>query len=192
MANKTTRRKRKKNNKIKLKNKKIISILVITLIVIMIVVLSFIISGKNDDYIVCSKQTEYNNGIKQDVKLKYYFKKEAATKVDVEKVIYIDKNVDKAEYSYPNVIKQSIDNIYKEVKNYESSVNNDSIKIKMTYDDENFHILDDLIITIQDKNVSVNVLTQDNYNSYASIDLSKQVLRKEIIKKLSDKQFKCK
>lgn len=191
MAKKTTRRKKRKNNKMNLNNKKIISIVVV-LIVAMIIVLSFIISGKNDDYIICNKQTKYNNGIKQDVKLKYYFKKDITTKVDVKKVIYIDKNIDKAEYSYPNVIKQSIDNIYKDVKNYESSANDDSVVIKMTYDDDKFHILDDLIITIQDKNVSVNVLTQDNYDSYASIDLSKQVLKDEIIKKLNNKQFKCK
>lgn len=191
MAKKTTRRKKRKNNKMNLNNKKIISIVVV-LIVAMIIVLSFIISGKNDNYITCNKQTKYNNGIKQDVKLKYYFKKDITTKVDVKKVIYIDKNIDKAEYSYTNVIKQSIDNIYKDVKNYESSANDDSVVIKMTYDDDKFHILDDLIITIQDKNVSVNVLTQDNYDSYASIDLSKQVLKEEIIKKLNNKQFKCK
>ena len=47
-------------------------------------------------------------------------------------------------------------------------------------------------ILINDKSVSVNILSEDNYNAYANIDLSKSYSIKSVIRDLEKKNYTCK
>lgn len=181
----------KDEKKLKEKDKKTLAIVLgAVLVLLFIFVLSITTGGSSK--LVCTKKTNYENGVKQDISLTYYYKKNKINKVDVNKKIKIDNSVETSSYSYSSVIKETLDSNYGKNKSYKSKIIDNGVEVNLSYSDNKFHILDDLDILINDKNVSVNILSEDNYNAYANIDLSKNYSIKSIIRDLEKKNYTCK
>ncbi len=173
------------------KDKKTLAIVLgVVLVLLFIFVLSITAGGSSK--LVCTKKTNYENGVKQDISLTYYYKKNKINKVDVNKKIKIDNSVETSSYSYSSVIKETLDSNYGKNKSYKSKIIDNGVEVNLSYSDNKFHILDDLDILINDKSVSVNILSEDNYNAYANIDLSKSYSIKSVIKDLEKKNYTCK
>lgn len=173
------------------KDKKTLAIVLgVVLVLLFIFVLSITAGGSSK--LVCTKKTNYENGVKQDISLTYYYKKNKINKVDVNKKIKIDNSVETSSYSYSSVIKETLDSSYGKNKSYKSKIIDNGVEVNLSYSDNKFHILDDLDILINDKNVSVNILSEDNYNAYANIDLSKNYSIKSVIRDLEKKNYTCK
>lgn len=173
------------------KDKKTLAIVLgAVLVLLFIFVLSITTGGSSK--LVCTKKTNYENGVKQDISLTYYYKKNKINKVDVNKKIKIDNSVETSSYSYSSVIKETLDSNYGKNKSYKSKIIDNGVEVNLSYSDNKFHILDDLDILINDKNVSVNILSEDNYNAYANIDLSKNYSIKSVIRDLEKKNYTCK
>ncbi len=181
----------KEKKSFKEKDKKTLAIVLgVVLVLLFIFVLS--VTARGSSKLVCTKKTKYEKGIKQDISLTYYYKKNKINKVDVDKKIKINKKVKTSSYSYSSVIKESLDSNYGKNKSYKSKIVDNGVDVSLSYSDNKFHILDDLIISIEDKSVSVNILSEDNYNSYANIDLSKNYSIKSVIRDLEKKNYTCK
>lgn len=181
----------KDEKKLKEKDKKTLAIVLgAVLVLLFIFVLSITTGGSSK--LVCTKKTNYEKGIKQDISLTYYYKKNKINKVDVNKKIKIDNSVETSSYSYSSVIKETLDSNYGKNKSYKSKIIDNGVEVNLSYSDNKFHILDDLDILINDKNVSVNILSEDNYNAYANIDLSKNYSIKSVIRDLEKKNYTCK
>lgn len=181
----------KDEKKLKEKDKKTLAIVLgAVLVLLFIFVLSITTGGSSK--LVCTKKTNYENGVKQDISLTYYYKKNKINKVDVNKKIKIDNSVETSSYSYSSVIKETLDSNYGKNKSYKSKIIDNGVEVNLSYSDNKFHILDDLDILINDKNVSVNILSEDNYNAYANIDLSKNYSIKSVIRDLEKKNYTCK
>lgn len=181
----------KAEKKLKEKDKKSLAIVLgAVLVLLFIFVLSITTGGSSK--LVCTKKTNYENGVKQDISLTYYYKKNKINKVDVNKKIKIDNSVETSSYSYSSVIKETLDSNYGKNKSYKSKIIDNGVEVNLSYSDNKFHILDDLDILINDKNVSVNILSEDNYNAYANIDLSKNYSIKSVIRDLEKKNYTCK
>ena len=165
-------------------------VLGVVLVLLFIFVLSITTGGSSK--LVCTKKTNYENGVKQDISLTYYYKKNKINKVDVNKKIKIDNSVETSSYSYSSVIKETLDSNYGKNKSYKSKIIDNGVEVNLSYSDNKFHILDDLDILINDKSVSVNILSEDNYNAYANIDLSKSYSIKSVIRDLEKKNYTCK
>lgn len=173
------------------KDKKTLAIVLgVVLVLLFIFVLSITAGGSSK--LVCTKKTNYENGVKQDISLTYYYKKNKINKVDVNKKIKIDNSVETFSYSYSSVIKETLDSNYGKNKSYKSKIIDNGVEVNLSYSDNKFHILDDLDILINDKSVSVNILSEDNYNAYANIDLSKSYSIKSVIRDLEKKNYTCK
>lgn len=173
------------------KDKKTLAIVLgVVLVLLFIFVLSITAGGSSK--LVCTKKTNYENGVKQDISLTYYYKKNKINKVDVNKKIKIDNSVETSSYSYSSVIKETLDSNYGKNKSYKSKIIDNGVEVNLSYSDNKFHILDDLDILINDKSVSVNILSEDNYNAYANIDLSKSYSIKSVIRDLEKKNYTCK
>lgn len=173
------------------KDKKTLAIVLgVVLVLLFIFVLSITAGGSSK--LVCTKKTNYENGVKQDISLTYYYKKNKINKVDVNKKIKIDNSVETSNYSYSSVIKETLDSNYGKNKSYKSKIIDNGVEVNLSYSDNKFHILDDLDILINDKSVSVNILSEDNYNAYANIDLSKSYSIKSVIRDLEKKNYTCK
>lgn len=173
------------------KDKKTLAIVLgVVLVLLFIFVLSITTGGSSK--LVCTKKTNYENGVKQDISLTYYYKKNKINKVDVNKKIKIDNSVETSSYSYSSVIKETLDSNYGKNKSYKSKIIDNGVEVNLSYSDNKFHILDDLDILINDKSVSVNILSEDNYNAYANIDLSKSYSIKSVIRDLEKKNYTCK
>lgn len=170
--------------------KTLVIVLGVVLVLLFIFVLSITTGGSSK--LVCTKKTNYENGVKQDISLTYYYKKNKINKVDVNKKIKIDNSVETSSYSYSSVIKETLDSNYGKNKSYKSKIIDNGVEVNLSYSDNKFHILDDLDILINDKSVSVNILSEDNYNSYANIDLSKSYSIKSVIRDLEKKNYTCK
>lgn len=170
--------------------KTLVIVLGVVLVLLFIFVLSITTGGSSK--LVCTKKTNYENGVKQDISLTYYYKKNKINKVDVNKKIKIDNSVETSSYSYPSVIKETLDSNYGKNKSYKSKIIDNGVEVNLSYSDNKFHILDDLDILINDKSVSVNILSEDNYNAYANIDLSKSYSIKSVIRDLEKKNYTCK
>ena len=173
------------------KDKKTLAIVLgVVLVLLFIFVLSITAGGSSK--LVCTKKTNYENGVKQDISLTYYYKKNKINKVDVNKKIKIDNSVETSSYSYSSIIKETLDSNYGKNKSYKSKIIDNGVEVNLSYSDNKFHILDDLDILINDKSVSVNILSEDNYNAYANIDLSKSYSIKSVIRDLEKKNYTCK
>lgn len=170
--------------------KTLVIVLGVVLVLLFIFVLSITTGGSSK--LVCTKKTNYENGVRQDISLTYYYKKNKINKVDVNKKIKIDNSVETSSYSYPSVIKETLDSNYGKNKSYKSKIIDNGVEVNLSYSDNKFHILDDLDILINDKSVSVNILSEDNYNAYANIDLSKSYSIKSVIRDLEKKNYTCK
>ncbi len=170
--------------------KTLVIVLGVVLVLLFIFVLSITTGGSSK--LVCTKKTNYENGVKQDISLTYYYKKNKINKVDVNKKIKIDNSVETSSYSYSSVIKETLDSNYGKNKSYKSKIIDNGVEVNLSYSDNKFHILDDLDILINDKSVSVNILSEDNYNAYANIDLSKSYSIKSVIRDLEKKNYTCK
>lgn len=170
--------------------KTLVIVLGVVLVLLFIFVLSITTGGSSK--LVCTKKTNYENGVKQDISLTYYYKKNKINKVDVNKKIKIDNSVETSSYSYSSVIKETLDSSYGKNKSYKSKIIDNGVEVNLSYSDNKFHILDDLDILINDKSVSVNILSEDNYNAYANIDLSKSYSIKSVIRDLEKKNYTCK
>ena len=68
--------------------KTLVIVLGVVLVLLFIFVLSITTGGSSK--LVCTKKTNYENGVKQDISLTYYYKKNKINKVDVNKKIKID------------------------------------------------------------------------------------------------------
>lgn len=170
--------------------KTLVIVLGVVLVLLFIFVLSITTGGSSK--LVCTKKTNYENGVKQDISLTYYYKKNKINKVDVNKKIKIDNSIETSSYSYSSVIKETLDSNYGKNKSYKSKIIDNGVEVNLSYSDNKFHILDDLDILINDKSVSVNILSEDNYNAYANIDLSKSYSIKSVIRDLEKKNYTCK
>ncbi len=181
----------KEKKSFKEKDKKTLAIVLGVVLVLLFIFVLSITAGKSSK-LVCTKKTKYEKGIKQEITLTYYYKKNKINKVDVDKKIKIDNSVETSSYSYSSVIKESLDSNYSKNKSYKSKIVDNGVDVSFSYSDNKFHILDDLDILIEDKSVSVNILSEDNYNSYANIDLSKNYSIKSVIRDLEKKNYTCK
>ncbi len=181
----------KDEKKLKEKDKKTLAIVLGAVLVLLFIFVLSITTGESSK-LVCTKKTNYENGVKQDISLTYYYKKNKINKVDVNKKIKIDNSVETSSYSYSSVIKETLDSNYGKNKSYKSKIIDNGVEVNLSYSDNKFHILDDLDILINDKNVSVNILSEDNYNAYANIDLSKNYSIKSVIRDLEKKNYTCK
>ena len=122
--------------------KTLVIVLGVVLVLLFIFVLSITTGGSSK--LVCTKKTNYENGVKQDISLTYYYKKNKINKVDVNKKIKIDNSVETSSYSYSSVIKETLDSNYGKNKSYKSKIIDNGVEVNLSYSDNKFHILDTL------------------------------------------------
>lgn len=151
----------KKNSKLK-----IIIPLVAVFIILVVVLLIVLTSGKKT--ISCTKNTN-ENGVKTSDKITINMKKENINNIVVNKTLSIDKEGD--DVNYLSAVKDALEDAYKNIDiDYNIKQNDDELVIDLTYDEEKEYILDNIFINLEDDGLSVNVISEDRENNYATID----------------------
>ena len=135
------------------------------------------------------KKGEFNSGIKQTNEI-ILNGKNIINSVDVKKTIILDSKYDS---NYLTIIEDSVKKAYKD-KNIKCStkIEDNSLIVNLSYTKKQKYILDDLDIVVSDDGVSVNIINDDNYNTYAGIDLSKDNNKDDLIKSYKIKKYVCK
>ena len=173
----------KKNSKLK-----IIIPLVAVLIILVVALLIVLTSGKKT--ISCTKNTN-ENGVKTSDEITINMKNENINNIIVNKTLSIDK--EDGDVNYLSAVKDALEDAYKNIDiDYNIKQNDDELVIDLTYDEEKEYILDNIFINLEDDGLSVNVISEDRENNYATIDLSKEYSDKNIIKILEKADYSCK
>lgn len=182
MANKKGSKKKKTENKAS--NKLMISI---ALIVILLFIIIFLIVNSSNK-ITCTKKTD-GDKISMSSNINFNFKKKKLNIIKVKKIITVDSsNVD-----YLSAIKKALEETYKDLKvTYDLKIEDDKLTINITYDKEKEYILDNLYLDIEGEGISINVVSEDSENNFATIDMSKKYTKDEVKSILSKAKYECK
>ncbi len=178
-----------KNKEIKKNNKlKIIIPTIVILIILIVVLLIILTSGKKT--IICTK-TLNENGVKVNDEITINMKNKSITKIVVYKTLSIDKSDD--EISYLSAVKDALEDAYESIGiDYDITQSDDELIINLTYESKKEYILDNIFIDIEDDGLSVNVISEDRENNYATIDLSEEYDDENIIKIIENADYSCK
>lgn len=183
---------KKKNETKKQVNKKskVNWIWIVGLIIIVILATVMMMVLNTTKKITCSKKID-ENGILMKSQVTFNKSKNKIKYVNVDKSIAI--NDDGNNVNYLEAIKSSLESNYKKqgVKNSIEKKDGKLI-INLKYDKEKEYILDGLYIGIEDSGVSVNIVSEDRENNYATIDLSKEYNDKNLMKIMEKADYICK
>lgn len=190
MANKkkTVKKTKKKNNKEK--NKKSLKVvIIIACVVILLVALSLLLMFLKPKKISCTKKAD-NNGVLIHSNVVLNKNKKNIKNIVVTKKISIKTN--DGQKNYLSAIVSSLEDNYKNkgIK-YLIEEKSNQVVINLKYNKKEEYILDDLFIGIEEEGVSVNIMTEDRYDNYAKINLSKEYEDEDIIKILQKADYKC-
>ncbi len=187
MANKKNVKKTSKKNT---KNgKSIRKIVIATILILVTIVVMIIILINRPSKISCTKKIN-ENGASMQSTIDIESKDGVINSVIVNKVISIkDEN---GQIDYMDAIKTSLENAYKEegIK-YNLEIKENELLVNLVYDKKKEYILDNLFIAVEENGVSVNVVSEDSENNYATIDLSKEYSDENIIKIIEKADYKC-
>ena len=182
--------KKKTTNKIVSNKKETVNYkLIVLILVIVLIVIGLSLVFNANKSVTCVKNGIINNGVKQTNEI-VLNGKDIINSVDVKKTIVIDTKYDS---NYLDIIEDSIKKAYDD-KNIKCSTKKESnsLIVNLSYTKKEKYILDDLDIIISDAGVSVNVINDDNYDSYASIDLTNNNKKDDLIKEFQTKKYICK
>lgn len=180
---------KKQNVKVKMKkdNSKMYLMIGITLIVIAAVISVITFSFENTK-VTCKKE-ESKNGVTINSHVTVSKKKDKIENIEVIKTISLKgDNRD----NYLDAIKTSLEESYeKDGITYEISKENEKLVLKLKYTDKKKYILDNLFIDNTSDGISINLLSEDREDNYATFDLSKRYNDKNIIKILQKADYVC-
>lgn len=184
--------KKKKTMKKLNENKKQKNIIIVSIVLIIIILLiTLIIIFGSSKKLVCSKKSNENNVLmNSNITLKIKDKKIKYIIVNKNISINNDNNDD---INYLEAIKSALDDTYKNQGiEYNIEKKDGKLIIELKYNKERKYILDNLYIGIEDSGASINVVSEDRENNYATIDLAKEYSDKNIIKIMGKAGYSCK
>ena len=187
--------KRKKKRKVSRKRKNMISLkktrnrLILTLLVIVIIVVGIILFV-NSKKITCTKSVT-NGGFKIDSNVTMNLGNNKINSIKLNRTISaVDKN---SNVNYINMIKSSVDELYKTSKNmYSVDAHDNELTLNVEYKETDKYIIDNIFIEKEDEGLSFNVIKEDSNLSYATFDLTKNYNKQDVIKILEKASYICK
>ena len=158
---KTTKQKNNKQNKILIT---IISVFLILLIILLVI----IFNSKN---LTCTK-TSKDGIVTSSDKVVFKLKGEKINNIKVTKKFLVDS---KDNIDYISSVKTALNSIYKDLGvKYKIEEEKNSVILEVTYDKNKEYIIDNVFLVMEQDGISINLISEDNENSYGKINLSKK------------------
>lgn len=180
---------KKSNEKNTNKGKSVRKIIIAAVLIVAAITIMAIILINRPSKISCTKKIN-ENGVSMQSTIDIENNDGVINNVIVNKVISIkDEN---GQIDYMDAVKTSLENAYKqEGIKYNLEIKEDELLVKLVYEKRKEYILDNLFIAIEENGVSVNLISEDSENNYATLDLSKKYSDENIIKIIEKADYKC-
>ena len=99
----------------------------------------------------------------------------------------------KGDVDYISSVKTALDSIYKDLDvKYKVTKRNNSSFLEVTYDKKKEYIIDNVSVVMENDGISINLISEDNGNNYAKIDLSKKHTMDDLKTIFKKAKYTCK
>lgn len=194
MAKKSTSKniskKNKKKNVSKKNNYRLYIIIFASILTIILIAGALLFNNKNTK-IICKNQTENINNVKQNNVVTINFAREKISSISETREIMLNNKI--SDFDGIEVIKDILENEYKKLKiHYEIKKEGNNLIVISNYDKSQKYILDNVMISMENDVIGMNVIQDDPQNNHLIIDLSKNYSKTEITKFFEDNNYSCK
>lgn len=189
MKNSKTNKKRKVATKKSIKkknnfNKTLIPIIVVCVIVVIMLCVLLLKNKK----VECTKTTN-RDGIKETINVLFELKSDKIVNLTNKKELVFNKN----NYNYVSAVKNALEENYKNKDlTYNISSSKNRINIDFSYNKNKKYILDDMSVSSSQDGISINIVSEDKMQEYATFDLSKKYSENNIKTIMKKANFTCK
>lgn len=175
----------KKINRKSKKNNKTIIILAVICLIVILVICALLLKNKK---IECTKTVD-KDGLKQSSSVLIKLKNGRIIDLSNKKEIIFNSN----NSNYISAVESALKENYKNKDlNYNISSSKNKINIDFSYNKNKKYILDDISLSSSSDGISINIVSEDKMEEYASFDLSKEYKYDKIIKIMKKANFTCK
>ena len=175
---------KKRSNKKNTFNKTLIPIIIVCIVLVIILCILLLKTKK----VECAK-TNNRDGIKETINVLFELKNDKIVNLTNKKELVFNKE----NINYVSAVKNALEENYKNKDiNYNISSSKNKINIDFSYNKNKKYILDDMSLSSSDDGISINIVSEDKMQEYATFNLGKNYSEKNIKAIMKKANFTCK